>query len=169
MVVATLIISWLFRNNNSPRQIHNADINQWSSIKAKLSSANSWRKVKKKAPAENHGRHSLPITSQKFLLPFLPDVHGSSWVHQSSAHCSVSAPPGSLTVFLANHYGQKSQSQKKKLLLSLDCNFIPLLCLFGSRGKQGQVWASICALLSQMSSSKILHLRQMNKTKAVEN
>lgn len=58
---------------------------------------------------------------------------------------------------------------KKELLLSLDCNFIPLLCLFGTQGKQGQVWASICALLSQMSSSKILHLRQMNKTKEVEN
>lgn len=167
MVVVTLIISWLSRNNNSPRPIHKADINQWSSIKAKLSSANSWKKVKKKAPAENRGRHSLPITSQKFLLPFLPDLHSSSWVHQSSVHCSVLLREALL--FFLQIITVRNPRAKKKLLLSLDCNFIPLLCLFGSQGKQGQVWASIYALLSQMSSSKILHLRQMNKTKAVEN
>lgn len=49
MIVVTLIIYWLYGDNNSPRLIHNADINQQSSIKAKLPPANSQKNVKKKS------------------------------------------------------------------------------------------------------------------------
>lgn len=127
MIVVTLIIYWLYGDNNSPRWIHNADINQQSSIKAKLPPANSQKNVKKKSTCwklwKKLSIHHFPEAS-------LVSPAWLTWqLLSSSEQCDTFRDPlGSLIVFLANEYGQKSQSQVKFLLSLIITSFLSFAC-----------------------------------------